>query len=689
MTKTARFIRYARSIFYFALILGGLAAITLIGLFFIVTKDLPRVPDPISRIIETPPTEVFASTGERVMLIGGREAVPLDRVSRHFIEAVIAIEDHRFYDHHGVDKLRTVKALWITLFQPGKIQGASTITQQLAKNLFFSFRRTYIRKFRELLVAFQIESTFSKDEILEAYINQIPFGAREFGVEQAARAYLGKPASELSLAEAALLAGLPKSPTRYNPYRHFERAKKRQKIVLNRMAAVGFITREEAAIAHRAELKLRSFSGRTETGSYFLDMVIKQLEEKYGTEAVYHGGLKVMTTLDLRLQEQANQALRNGLDNLDKNLKPRSNPKANNTLQGALVAIETNTGAVRAVAGGKSYSASEFNRAVKNNRQPGSGFKPFLYYTAFEKLAMSPITVIQDKPVVIKVKGAPDWRPKNFKRKHAGDMTLKLALTKSVNSVAAQIVEKTGPEAVIDTARRCGVESRLQKVYSVALGTSGVSPLEMASAFSTFATGGVHHEPFWIRRVEDFRGRVLEEKIIGGKRRLDRSITYQLLDMMIGVMNRGTGAVTRRLGFKLPAAGKTGTSNDYRDAWFTGFTPNLCASVWVGFDQNTPMRDKKNVGITGGRGAAPIWTQFMLKATAGEPPRDFSVPADIRFEHVDALTGKAEPKPENKLRVALRAGQEVPRDIFKDPYLEEETPLGIDFEPDGISTSDL
>ena len=246
MSTFAVWMRRFSTFFYLALALAGLGALLSAGLFFIALRDLPRVPDPLGRIIETPPTEIFASTGERLMIIGGREVVPLNRISPEFIQAVIATEDHRFWEHHGLDKLRTLKALWITLFEHGKIQGASTITQQLAKNLFFSYRRTYMRKFRELMVALQIETQYSKREILEAYLNQIPFGVGAYGIEQAARSFFGKPALELNLAEAALLAGLPKSPTRYNPYRYFERAQKRQQLVLARMVAVGTITAEEA-----------------------------------------------------------------------------------------------------------------------------------------------------------------------------------------------------------------------------------------------------------------------------------------------------------------------------------------------------------------------------------------------------------------------------------------------------------
>ena len=665
MTPAIANLRRLSCLFYLGLLLTGLAAAIAMGIFFVVVKDLPRVPEPLSRIIETPPTEIFAATGERIMLLGGREAIPINRISPFFIQAVIATEDHRFWKHHGVDKLRTLKGLWITLFEPGKIQGASTITQQLAKNLFFSFRRTYTRKLRELLVALQIEARYSKQNILEAYLNQIPFGVGAHGIERAARFFLGKPASELNLAEAALLAGLPKSPTRYNPYRHFERAKNRQKIVLSRMLATGFITARQAQDAFEAELHLRPQSAESGSGSYFLDVVLNNLEERYGPDVVYHGGLKVMTTFDPQLQALAVESLQAGLAKLDQTLGIEDGQENRSTdpvlhPQGALVSIQTNSGAVNALVGGRDYSESEYNRAVQNQRLPGSGFKPFLYYTAFEKLGLNPATVVVDKKVTIPVKGAPDWRPRNFSRQYEGPMILKRALMDSVNSVAAQLVERCGPQAVIETARRCGIESPLKPVYSVALGTSGVSPLELAAAFATFASGGIRHQPFLIRRVEDSLGRILEEHILGGQRVLDAAITYQVVDMMRGVIDDGTGAVVRRLGFKLPAAGKTGTTDDYRDAWFTGFTPNLSVAVWVGFDRGTGMRDDKNRGITGANGAAPIWAEFMTRATAGDPPREFSIPADIRLEKVNPVSGAVAGAGTDKaMSVALRAGQDT------------------------------
>ncbi len=665
MTFAASFIRRLSGIYYLLLFLTGLAALAMVVMFFLAVHDLPRVPEPLKRIIETPPTEIYAATGERLMILGEREVVPISRVSTHFIKAVIATEDHRFWDHHGLNKLRTLKALWITLFKHGKIQGASTITQQLAKNLFFSFKRSYIRKFRELLVALQIESRYSKKDIIEAYINQIPFGARVYGIERAAKAFFNKPASELSLAESAMLAGLPKSPTRYNPYLHFDRAKKRQRVVLHRMVSAGYINGVQAEQVFREPLTLQVRPSGARTGSYFLDTVIKALEKKYGPDIVYHGGLKVTTTLDPQLQAQGEESVRKGLIKLDrimgiKETVGSENHRLDVRPQGALVATETNSGAVTALVGGRDYFKTEYNRALQNNRQPGSGFKPFVYYTAFERLSVNPSTLFIDREVKIRIKGAPDWSPRNFNRRNEGPMILKRAFMKSVNTITAQLVERTGPAEVIRIAHRFGIMSRLEPVYSVALGSSGVSPLEMASAFATFATGGIRHDPFLIRRVEDVMGRVLEEHIVTNERIMDASIVYQVVDMMKGVIDSGTGAVARRMGFELPAAGKTGTSNNFNDAWFTGFTPTLSVSVWVGFDRNKELRDSNGVGITGSRGAVPIWTDFMNHATNGEPSREFVIPSEIKFLTIDPFTGLAvENSAANRLRVALREGQNV------------------------------
>jgi len=532
------------------------------------------------------------------------------------------------------------------LFEPGKVQGASTITQQLAKNLFFSFERTWVRKFRELLVAFQIEAQFPKQEILEAYINQIPFGVGAYGIGEASRTFFGKSPGGLTLAEASLLAGLPKSPTRYNPFRYPDRARARQQVVLRRMVATGMISREEAIEAEAAPADLRNQGRSLRVDSYFLDAVMKSLEDTYGPEVVYHGGLRVYTTLDVAMQQQAESALQKGIAQLESQMDTTHRFKDteledDSGLQGALVAVDVNTGAVKALVGGRDFFQTPYNRALQDNRQPGSGFKPFLYYGVLEKLDKTPADVMVDQPVSIPVAGKPPWKPRNFKRTYDGPMVIKKAFTESVNTVAAQLVYDLGPEAVIHTARRCGITSPLKPLYSVALGTFGVSPLEMAAAYATFAAGGVRHPPYWVRRVEDVNGRVLEEHIITGERVLNESINFQIVDMMAGVIDDGTGHVVRRMGFALPAAGKTGTTNDYNDAWFTGFTPNLSTSVWVGFDRGHGMRDKNGAGITGGIGAAPIWAKFMKQATQGEPPRTFMAPPDIYFKKVNPQTGSS------------------------------------------------
>jgi penicillin-binding protein 1A len=663
MTPILRLFRIAGALFFGVAGIAALAAMGLFGLFLVAAKDLPRVPEPIGRINDTAATEIYSADGRRILTIGGRETVALEDVSYTFIQAILATEDHRFWEHRGINKLRTVKALWVTLFEAGRVQGASTITQQLAKNLFFSFEQTYLRKFRELLVAFQIEAQFSKQEILEAYINQIPFGVGAYGIGEAARTIFGKSAGELSLAEASLLAGLPKSPTRYNPFRYPDRARARQRVVLKRMVDAGMISHQEAMEAGSATADLRTQARSLRVDSYFLDAVMKTLEESYSPEVVYHGGLRVYTTLDVGMQQMAETALQQGIARLEsqmgKDPRPTEAITENDTgLQGALVAVDVNTGAIKALVGGRDFFQTPYNRALQNNRQPGSGFKPFLYYGVLENLGKTPADVMVDKPVSIPVAGKPPWKPRNFERSYDGPMVIKKAFTESVNTVAAQLVEALGPEAVVNTARRCGITSPLGPVYSVALGTFGVSPLEMASAYATFASGGVRHPPYWIRRVEDVSGRVLEEHIITGERVLNESFTYQLVDMMAGVIDEGTGDVVRRMGFALPAAGKTGTTNEYNDAWFTGFTPNLSTSVWVGFDRGQGMRDKNGAGITGGRGAAPIWTQFMKQATQGEPPKAFMAPPGIYFEKVNPETGAwAGFWTSNPVSVALRKGQ--------------------------------
>lgn len=626
-----------RAGFFMGLILGALGILSGLFLVFQVSRDLPKLPDSLNRLIETPQTLIYAADGQVVMGLGERRVVPLSRVSQEFLNAIVATEDHRFYEHRGINKLRLLKGLYITLFVKGRVEGASTITQQLAKNLFFSFEQSWTRKFKELLVALQIEAANSKEEILEAYVNQIHFGAGAQGVEKAAQTFFGKSAWELTLSEAALLAGLPKSPTQYNPFRHLDRALKRRDTVLFRMQAAGFISRDAAETARQEQPELNRGRQDSRSGSYYVDALIQELVRTYGEAVVYHGGIRVYTTLDPRLQDHAVTSLVSGLERLDSLMGLGG--EAEERPQGALVAVDTATGAIKALVGGRDYYQSEFNRAVNGRRQAGSGFKPFLYYAAFQKAGLNPGTLMVDQPVSVPVTGAPDWHPKNFEKTFRGPMVLKEALTHSVNTIAAQMVARVGPEAVVDVARSCGVKSPLEKVYSVALGTSGVTPLDMAAGFSVFANLGIARDPFMVWRVEDALGRVIYERIVKDSQVLDPELAFQVVDMMKAVVEDGSGRSVRRLGFLRPAAGKTGTTDNYNDAWFTGFTPSLCTSVWTGFDRKKKLRDKNGVGITGGRGAAPIWTAFMTQALKSEPERDFRVPKDIRFVTVNPRTG--------------------------------------------------
>jgi 1A family penicillin-binding protein len=659
-----RLISLIRLVFFIAIMAGAVGILFAGFLIFHMAGDLPKLPSPLSRIIETPQSLIYASTGQLLWGLGERKAIPLEMVSKDFINAIVATEDHRFFEHHGVNKLRTLKGLYVTLFESGRVQGASTITQQLAKNLFFSFEQTWQRKFKEMLVALQIEAANTKEEILSAYINQIYFGAGAQGIEKASQTFFGKPALELNLAEAALLAGLPKSPTQYNPFRHYERGLKRRDIVLTRMVATGFISSLDAQRA--AAIKPTLYKGRMDarSGSYFLDALIRELIHTYGEDVVFHGGIRVYATLDTRMQSFAQKAMKQGLENLDALIGIDNNGSEEEQTekdrpQGALIAIDTGSGAIKAMVGGRDYYASEFNRAMDSRRQAGSGFKPFLYYTAFQKTGVHPGTVMTDKPVSIEIAGAKDWEPRNFEQRFAGDMILKRALTRSVNTIAAQLVTLTGPEAVTALAHACGVKSPLEDVYSVALGTSLVSPLDMATAFSVFANLGIKHDPFLFWRVEDAFGRVLFERIVQSKRVLEPALAFQVVDMMRAVVDTGSGRSIRRLGFDRTAAGKTGTTDNYNDAWFTGFTPALCVSVWTGFDKNKKLKGAQGAGITGGRGAAPIWADFMINTMKGEPEREFIVPENIRFEAVDSVTG-CSPEPDSQISsVPLKTGQTI------------------------------
>jgi len=641
MKTMMRIIKWISTLFYMGLTAGGCTMLLLFFFIFYGAEQLPRLPHPLARIIETPKTQIYAATGEKLITLGRKEPVPLSRISPYFINAILAVEDHRFMKHSGLDKLRTLKALYITLMQPGRIQGASTITQQLAKNLFFSFKQTYLRKLKELLVALEIEHTFSKKEILHAYVNQIAFGAGAQGVERAARVFFDKPAADLTLGEAALLAGLPQSPSRYNPFRHYDRALKRREVVIHRMVSTGYLTRKKANQVLQEKPVLAAQHADARTGSYFLDTLIGRLIQAYGKDVVFHGGIKVTTTLNSAMQRAARTAVEKGMDKLDVSLG--INKTDTPIPQAALVAIDTGSGAVKALIGGRDYYRSEFNRAISSKRRVGSGFTPFIYYTAMTQQNIHGGTVMTCRPITdpIKdpIKRTQTLSPENCTKAPHDNIILKQALTLSVAPVTDQLVARTDAKSIIDTARICGISTPLGSVLSREITATKVNPKEMAGAYATFASGGVHHDPFFIWRVEDALGHVIYEHLVQGKKVLDAATAFQVVDMMQSAVDKGTAKGIRQQGFSRPAAGITGTTFDDYDAWFTGFTPGLSTSVWIGYDTPQKINDVPHSHLTGETMAISMWTNFMSRALKDGPVRRFSIPDNISFKTVDAHTG--------------------------------------------------
>ncbi|MBI4553989.1 MAG: transglycosylase domain-containing protein, partial [Candidatus Latescibacteria bacterium] len=482
---------------YVSVSLFGLTIVAGLVEVFVIAPTVPQLPDRLDDVFIGQPTQIYATgtAGEPTLIgtFGGRLRVSLDQVSPLFLRALIAVEDRHFYRHHGLDKLALLRSVWVDLRSWSKAQGGSTITQQLAKNLVLSPEKWWLRKAKELLIAAQIEQAFSKGQILEAYCNNVYFGAGAYGIESAAQAYFGKHASELVLAESAFLAGLLQNPSRYDAYQSFDRAKRRQTVVLDQMVRAGFIRSEERDAAVRAPLTLRRLT-TGQDGPYFLDYVKKAAVEAYGNDLVYYGGLKIYTTIDLELQRHAQEAVQAGLARLDAAMGRRPG----DGVQVALVAIEPQTGAIKAMVGGRSFATSPYNRAVQSNRLPGSGFKPFVYFTAIDRGAVTPATVVVDEPTTFPVSGGASWTPRNVDRTHHGAMTVKWALMQSINVAAAKLIAQIGPEAVVETATRFGITRPLRPHLSLALGTSGVSPLEMASAFGTFAADGLYAQPMGI-----------------------------------------------------------------------------------------------------------------------------------------------------------------------------------------------
>ncbi len=619
----------------------------------VVTKISPATGKPLERLRLESPMLAALADGQR------RRYVPLAMIPKRMVQAVLAIEDRRFYQHPGVDPIGTVSALWRNVFgDKNYLAGGSTITQQIVKNTFLTPEKSPKRKIEEQFIALVMERRLSKDQILELYLNEVVLGQRGpfeiHGVAEASRIFFGVDLRNITIAQAATIAGLIQSPSRLSPFRNPERALERRNVVLREMADAGFITADEKATAQVEPLTVSPRAMENEA-PYFVDYVSQLVDEGYAGLLSKGAAVDVFTTLDVNIQRLAQEALAEGLVQLDKQLLAR---KKKDTAQVAMVVADPRTGDILAMIGGRGYSQSQYNRAVTSKRQPGSTFKPFVYLAAFEKMAetgshdLTPATIQIDEPTTwIDGMGNP-YTPGNYQNEYDGPVTLRFALAHSRNIVAIKVAEQTGYDRVADLWKRVGEGTPAKPYPSIALGVFEASTLEMASAYTLFSNGGQVHPLRAITRInengQDRKLKVEEPRVVARP-----DATYLVLNMMRAVINEGTGAAARSLGFRLDAAGKTGTTNDQRDAWFIGFTPELLTAVWVGFDNNNP------VGLTGAQAALPIWTAFMKRATAGRPDKAFSVPEGLVFVDIDKETGKlATPNCPKIIRESFLAGTE-------------------------------
>jgi penicillin-binding protein 1A len=560
--------------------------------------------------------------------------VPLSRISPHLVRALIAVEDQRFYDHRGVDFVRVAGAALINLRRGRAAQGGSTLTQQLARQSFLTTDKTFRRKIKEVIVAARLEHEYSKTQILELYLNKVYFGDGLYGAEAASLGYFGKHAGELSVDEAALLAGLVKSPSTYAPTVSLSRARARRNLVLEQMRDAGTLDQVTYRAASARPVVLKDALRREESfGLYFKEEVRRQLVDQFGWERVYQGGLKVFTTIDPEMQMAAEAEVSRALASIEKR-RHRGKAAAEDEppLQAALVALDPHTGDVRALVGGRDFNQSSFNRATQARRQPGSAFKPFVYATAIEQ-GYSPGSLLTNlNDPVLTSDGA--WVPED-EHSDSDSMTMRAALRTSSNRAAVRMIEEVGIPQAVQYAKRLGVGS-VPNVPSLALGSGEVTLLSMTAAYGAFANDGLLPVPVLIRRVESADGKVLYEATPKAERAISESTAFLMTTMLADVVDSGTAWTARREGFTLPAAGKTGTTNDYHDAWFVGYTPKLVAGVWVGFDQPKTI-------ISGGYAAelaVPIWGRFMKAATRHDSAEWFQPPSTVTTATICRLSGK-------------------------------------------------
>lgn len=753
------------------LFFAAAGAAGLVALYFYISEGLPKIE---SLADYRPPTitEVFSDDGEKIAEFykERRIVIPLEEMPQMLVDAFIAAEDARFWQHQGIDYQGIIRAFFKNIEAGAIVQGGSTITQQVTKSFFLSPERSYRRKLREAILAYRISKVFTKEEVLYLYLNQIYLGHGAYGVEAAAQNYFGKSARDLTLAESAVLAGLPQAPSRYSPYRYPERALQRQQYVLGRMAVEGYINEDEAVAAAAEPLDIQERRNWfAEKVPYYTEHVRRYVEKIYGPERLYNDGLRIHTAVNVQMQTSGREAIERGLRALDKRqgyrgaqqridpadleaalaglqtdpaeavgagsilkgvvtavddtkktvavrtaevpgvialkemdwarkpdpevrfgtvnlsrpgkvLQPGDmidvrliEPLPENQIgwrmaleqvpkaQSALLSIEAGTGHVKTMVGGRDFADSQFNRAIQSRRQPGSAFKPIIYAAAIDK-GYTTASVVVDSPIVFEDNEREViWKPKNYKDTFSGPTLVRNALARSLNVVTVKILREIGIDYAIDYARRLGIESNLNRDLSIALGSSGVSLLELVNAYSVFANQGYHIEPVFVTRIEDRDGNVLESALPEKQKVIENTTAYIVTSMMESVVKEGTGRRVKALG--RPVAGKTGTTNNLYDAWFVGFTPDYITGVWVGFDEEGSL----GRGETGSLAASPIWLEFMKKTHDGKPAKDFDVPEGIIFTRIDAETGLLPiPESEKTIFECFKDGT-VPTDYTKPP----------------------
>ncbi len=648
--------------YWFALVILTLLDLILIGataFHYGAHFYLPRIPDDLEHLNPQSGVNIYASDGTFLYSLNrSRTTIPLDRMSADFVNAVIATEDAVFFEHRGFSLKAYAGAFAENLRTWRRTRGGSTITQQIVKNIFLTREKSYVRKAKELLLSVQLEEMFErkygeshKRKLLELYINGSFYGTNAYGIEDAAQVYFNRSAANLTLLQSAVLAGLPNAPS---AYRHvygdsaaIATALRRASHVLHRMVAAAYIDSAERDQALADSLHLNPQRRIQNRSPYLVETIKEEIAKRWGGSALSFGALDVYTTLDLETQRHAQEAVDQGVLDLDRRLgfspyATASPGERKEYVQASLLCVDYRTGHVKAMVGGRDIFTSYYNRATTARRQPGSGFKPVVYLSAFESGDVTPISLFVDEPRTYLVNGR-GWSPKNFQDSYLGQTTAAWALIRSANSTSVQIAQQIGPDQIAKTASRLGISSPMLPVPSIALGSNEVTMLEMVTAYGTFANSGLRVEPTFLTRIVDrYTGQTLYKHRTRQVSALNPELAFAITSLLENVVNRGTGYAVRRAGVIGSAAGKTGTTNDNTDAWFTGYTPELVASVWIGFDSRTSGHKLIESGtkrqITGGSGAVPIWADLIKRLEPSS--RTFFQPQGIHFAKIDPTTGR-------------------------------------------------